>query len=46
MLNYNSTNNEIREYYDSCMNCTIQDLQRMTGKTKSEIKAILLNQVK
>ena len=43
MLNSNSTDAEIREYYDSNWGCTIQQLMRMTGKAKDEIKSILLN---
>ena len=36
------TDQQIREYYDINLNLTLSELSRITGKTKAELKRILL----
>lgn len=35
------TNQEIRDYFDLHLNCTMRELSRMTGKSIQELKGIL-----
>lgn len=42
MLNFNSTDEEICDYYYSNWSCMVKDIVEMTGKSKDEVKAILL----
>lgn len=36
------TEQQIRDYYDTCLNMTLSELSRLTGKTKTELKQILM----
>ena len=36
------TDQQIREYYDINLNLTLSELSRITGKTKAELKRILM----
>ncbi len=43
MLDFNSTDDEIREFFDRNWNTTIGAIAVMTGKCRSEIKTILMS---
>ena len=42
MLTHESTNDEIRDFFDRNWNTTIGAIAVMTGKTRSDIKTILM----
>jgi|TARA_R100000008_G_scaffold457_1_gene453 hypothetical protein len=42
MLTYESSDEEIREFFDRNWNTTIGAIAVMTGKTRSDIKTILM----
>jgi len=37
------SNEEIKDYYDSCWNLTLGQLSSMTGKTVAQLKRILMD---
>ncbi len=43
MLTYESTDDEIKYFFDHNWNTTIGAIAVMTGKTRSEIKTILMS---
>jgi len=43
MLDFNSTDDEIREFFDRNWNTTVGAVAVMTGKCRSEIKTILMS---